>query len=390
MAIMAAGLTADLSGLSPACADDFEYQAKLGGGSFGTVYQVQHKRTGKTYAMKTLEREKFEDKNLMEYARAERNVLALARHPFICRLYYAFQTPKQFVLVMQYCPNGDLRLLLKKVKTLPEAVCRLYTAEVLSALVYLHDQRVLYRDLKPENVVLDDGNHAVLTDFGLAKENIGNKSTGSFLGSVCYLAPEVLNKKGHARTVDIYGLGVLTYTMFVRKPPFFDSDRNVMWSNIKQAPLLIPSDVPADAASFIRETMSREPSERLGASSTADAQRHAFLSTIDFAKLERREISVPDLFAGECQDVAPKPAFPLNVPQDALQSQDIFGRVSACSRVFKCLGRAPADHWDYAGGRSALSSILEAESEGRAARPILLGRAPEQAAIKAKLKGGQS
>jgi len=152
--------------------DAFEYLEQLGAGSFGKVFKVRHIATGEVYAMKTLQRTKLESGNLMRYAITERNVMSQVKHPYIVSLRYAFQTENQFVLVMTYCSGGNLQQLLKSEKRLQLGITRHYGAETLLALTYLHEHKILYRDLKPENVVLDDDRHAMITDFGLSKEAV--------------------------------------------------------------------------------------------------------------------------------------------------------------------------------------------------------------------------
>jgi serine/threonine protein kinase len=367
---------------------DFECKRRLGSGSFGSVYKVVHRESGKTYAMKTLSRAKFQDGNIMRYAQAERNILANSRHPYVCRLYYAFQTPTTFVLVMQYCPKGDMKDLLKREGCFRAAIVRHYAAEVLSALAYLHAERVLYRDLKPENILLDEGNHALLTDFGLSKESFDDSLQHSFLGSVCYLAPEIIRKSGHTHTVDIYGLGVLSFTFFVGKPPFFHSEKKKMWKNIGEATLTIPDQVPLDGAAFIRETMARNPLERIGAASTQDVKHHAFFSPIDFAQLERKELQVPPLALSdeawhrvEASFRAKAASMLSNKP---LKHSAVYGRAFACARMLQCLEREPVDGWNFAGGPSALRTIL-AEEHGLQG-PTLLCRTTSATPMTVDLK----
>lgn len=178
----------------------------------------------------------------MKYAVAERNVLSITKHPFIVGLNYAFQTRDKLFLILDYCPGGDLGRVLVKEKRLNESRARIYLAEVLLALEDLHKRDIIFRDLKPDNVVLDNEGHALLTDFGLSKEGVlDNQGARSFCGSVAYLAPEMLKRTGHGKSVDWYLLGVLLYEMLVGIPPYYTNNREKLFQNIQRGPLLIPS-----------------------------------------------------------------------------------------------------------------------------------------------------
>jgi len=164
--------------------------------------------------------------NMAEYIYTERNVQCGPRHPFIVNLHCAFQTKTRLFMVMDYCRGGDLGRVIAQEGRLKEDVARIYLAEVLLALEELHKREIIYRDLKPDNIVLDEDGHAVLTDFGLSKEGIkATDLTNSFCGSLAYLAPEVLNRSGHGKSVDWYLLGVLLYEMLVGIPPYFNKNR---------------------------------------------------------------------------------------------------------------------------------------------------------------------
>lgn len=279
--------------------DSFTAQKKLGQGSFGVVYKVVHKTTNATYAMKILDKSNIVASNsLFRYTMTERNLLSYVKHPYIVSMQYAFQTPSHLVLVLEFASNGNMQNLLKHTKRLSEDWSRLYGAEVLLALSYLHQRETVYRDLKPENVVLDHEGHAKLTDFGLSKEKVaGLNGTKSFCGSIAFMAPEVIRRSGHGHTVDIYGLGVLVFCMLVGMPPFYDRRKETLIANIKHAQLRIPPNVPPKAASFVQALMQREPSERLGAIRSEDCQDHEwFNSTMDFAALMRREVPLPEPF----------------------------------------------------------------------------------------------
>lgn len=199
----------------------------LGSGSFGEVYLVREISTNELYAMKVLSKQRILGQNLVRYAKTERDVLSYTKHPFIVSLNYAFQTRTKLFLILDFCPGGDLGRILHREHRFTEQRARMYLCEVLLALEDLHKRDIIYRDLKPDNVVLDDEGHAQLTDFGLSKEGVfeGNKGAKSFCGSVAYLAPEMLRKAGHGKSVDWYLLGVLLYEMIVGQPPYFSDSK---------------------------------------------------------------------------------------------------------------------------------------------------------------------
>mmetsp|Transcript_53111 Transcript_53111/g.99549 ORF Transcript_53111/g.99549 Transcript_53111/m.99549 type:complete len:706 (+) Transcript_53111:92-2209(+) len=279
--------------------DSFEYMQLLGKGAFGEVHQVKHKGSQQIYAMKILRKSKIFSGNLLRYAMTERNVLSYIRHPYIVSLHYAFQTSCNLVLVLQFCPRGNLQQLITRERHLQEPVARLYAAELLLALEHLHERKIVFRDLKPDNVVIDECGHSLLTDFGLSKEGVaGVHGTKSFCGSVAFLAPEILQRKGHGHTVDIYGLGVILFDMLTGLPPFYDPDKSTLFKNIKHATLKMPAFIPRRAAELIEALMARDPSNRLGANSTSEVREHAYFSEMDFNALMRREVPVPGSLPG--------------------------------------------------------------------------------------------
>jgi serine/threonine protein kinase len=266
----------------------------LGGGAFGKVYLVKHRCTGIELAMKILDKKKYIRKNMLRYAMAERNILCCIRHPFIVSLSYCFQTPDALVLVLQYCPGGDLQMRIEAETKLDEQTTRVYSAEVLTALEYLHERQIIYRDLKPENIVFDQEGHAVLTDFGLSKEGVVD-SARSFVGSLAYMAPEVVQNLGHNHTVDIYALGANIYVMLVGSAPYTHPGitRDMLQAKILHATLDYPPFLSQQVVSLLTRLLQRVPSERLGADTTADVKHHDFFAPIDFAALLRREVAVP-------------------------------------------------------------------------------------------------
>lgn len=268
----------------------------LGKGSFGEVFLVQKKSSGKYYAMKVLSKHKIVGQNLTRYAYTEKNVLSFLRHPFIVSLQCSFQTDEKLFLVLDYCPGGDLGKTLQKEKKFSESRARIYLAEVLLAIEELHNREIIYRDLKPDNVVIDADGHALLTDFGLSKEGIkDNDYTQSFCGSVAYLAPEMLRRSGHGKSVDWYLLGVLLYEMIVGMPPYFDRNRDKLFENIKRGPLQIPPGMSENAVDLIVKLMNRDPKHRLGSGhrDAEEIKEHPFFDGISWEDAKERKLKPP-------------------------------------------------------------------------------------------------
>ncbi|CAD8066782.1 unnamed protein product [Paramecium sonneborni] len=263
--------------------EGYIFHKLLGKGSFGEVYFATRKLDGEQYAIKTLCKERVLAKNLTRYAQTEKNVLSVMKHPFIVRLHAAFQNSSKLFMVLDFCPGGDLGNLLTKHVKLNEDVARFYICEIILALESLHKNCIIFRDLKPDNVVLDSKGHAKLTDFGLSKEGVYDNITKSFCGSIAYLAPEVLMKRGHSRTVDWYLLGVLLYEMIVGMPPYYHQDREMLFENIKKGVLRIPKSMSEEAKDLIRSLLVRDPSQRLGAKTDAEEiKKHSFFKNINW------------------------------------------------------------------------------------------------------------
>jgi len=224
----------------------------LGKGSFGEVYLAEHKVTRKLYALKMIVKEKVVGHNLLRYIMAEKNVMITNNHPFIVKLYEAFQTKLNFFLVMDYCPGGDLAQMLQREGKFSEEKAKIYLAEIVLAIEDLHRRGIIFRDLKPSNVVIDNEGHAKLTDFGLSKEGVSvNDFSQSFCGSIAYLAPEIVSRSGHGRPVDWYLTGVILYEMLVGQSPYYSQDRAELFFNIVKGTLSIPSYITPEAKCLI-------------------------------------------------------------------------------------------------------------------------------------------
>lgn len=275
--------------------DDFILVKVIGKGSFGKVTLVRKRTGNKLYAMKVLKKSNIVKRKQVEHTKTERRVLGSINHPFIVRLYYAFQTDDKLYFVLDYAAGGELFFHLSRVKKFPESTTRFYCAEITLALDTLHAHHVVYRDLKPENILLDGEGHIKLVDFGLAKEDVQDAAEGatSLCGTPEYLSPEVLNRQGHGYAVDWWNLGMVTYEMLTGLPPWYTTNREKLFDSIRSAPLKFPMSVNRTAALFIQALLNRSPLERLGANGGAEVKAHPFFASVDWDALYRRQIPPP-------------------------------------------------------------------------------------------------
>jgi serine/threonine protein kinase len=276
--------------------DDFEAIALLGQGSFGSVYLVRYKKNNKLYAMKVLSKRSLVSQNMANCTRTERGVLSISKHPFIVGLHFAMQNSEKLFMVMEYCSGGDLAEVIKKEKRITEDRARIYVAEVILALEYLHKKNIIFRDLKAENVVLDDNGHALLTDFGLSKEGImDNISANSFCGSLAYLAPEVLRRSGYGKAVDWYLLVTLLYELVIGYPPYMASTKEQLFKNIQIGSLALPKFLSKEIKSLIIGLLNRNPNKRLGSGKLGaeEIKMHSWFKGINWKEVIERKLKPP-------------------------------------------------------------------------------------------------
>ncbi|XP_062456566.1 ribosomal protein S6 kinase alpha-3 isoform X2 [Rhea pennata] len=274
----------------------FELLKVLGQGSFGKVFLVK-KISGsdarQLYAMKVLKKATLKVRDRVR-TKMERDILVEVNHPFIVKLHYAFQTEGKLYLILDFLRGGDLFTRLSKEVMFTEDDVKFYLAELALALDHLHSLGIIYRDLKPENILLDEEGHIKLTDFGLSKESIDHeKKAYSFCGTVEYMAPEVVNRRGHTQSADWWSFGVLMFEMLTGTLPFQGKDRKETMTMILKAKLGMPQFLSPEAQSLLRMLFKRNPANRLGPDGVEEIKRHPFFSKIDWNKLYRREIHPP-------------------------------------------------------------------------------------------------
>ncbi|XP_005321494.2 ribosomal protein S6 kinase alpha-2 isoform X3 [Ictidomys tridecemlineatus] len=285
-------------GFEKADPSQFELLKVLGQGSYGKVFLVRKvtgSDAGQLYAMKVLRKATLKVRDRVR-SKMERDILAEVNHPFIVKLHYAFQTEGKLYLILDFLRGGDLFTRLSKEVMFTEEDVKFYLAELALALDHLHGLGIIYRDLKPENILLDEEGHIKITDFGLSKEAIDHdKRAYSFCGTIEYMAPEVVNRRGHTQSADWWSFGVLMFEMLTGSLPFQGKDRKETMALILKAKLGMPQFLSSEAQSLLRALFKRNPCNRLGAGidGVEEIKRHPFFVTIDWNKLYRKEIKPP-------------------------------------------------------------------------------------------------
>lgn len=250
---------------------------------------------GTLFAMKILKKDYLKKRRQVERTQTERKVLSVVNHPFIMKMHYAFQSEDKLFFVLDYCAGGELFFHLSRFRRFPERVARFYTAELLLAIGHLHKRHIIYRDLKPENVLIDADGHVKLGDFGLAKTGICHPCEGamSMCGTPEYMAPEVLLQTGHGFCVDYWGIGMLVYEMMTGLPPWYTTDRAKLFRRLKSAPLEIPSFFSEPCAACVTAFLERNPRRRLGYHGVKQAMDHPFFRPIQFKALYTKKVTPP-------------------------------------------------------------------------------------------------
>ncbi|CAO3698047.1 hypothetical protein G6F70_005727 [Rhizopus microsporus] len=273
--------------------DDFNISRTLGTGSFGRVHLIQSKVNGRYYAMKVLKKTEVIRLKQVEHTNNEKHILESVAHPFLVNMWGTFQDCHNLYMVMDYVPGGELFSVLRRSQRFPDHVAKFYAAEVILAIEYLHRKDMIYRDLKPENLLLDAQGHIKITDFGFAK--YVPDITWTLCGTPDYLAPEIIQSKGYGKAVDWWSLGVLVYEMLAGYPPFFDDDHLKLYEKILACKIKWPQYFDPNAKDLLKRLLTPDLTKRFGnlKAGTDDIKRHPWFAGVDFNRILARQIRAP-------------------------------------------------------------------------------------------------
>ncbi|KIJ37715.1 hypothetical protein M422DRAFT_33611 [Sphaerobolus stellatus SS14] len=278
---------------------DFDVVETLGTGTFGRVLLVSLRKSATElepisfFAMKVLRKSEVIRLRQAEHVNSERYILSRIRHPFIVDLYATFQDSLNIYMLESYVPGGELFTHLRRAGRFTPDVTRFYLATIILALKFLHTYNVIYRDLKPENLLLDNRGYLRLTDFGFAKKV--DDRTWTLCGTPEYLAPEIIRNEGHGKAADWWAVGILCYEMLVGYPPFFDDHAYGIYEKILRGRIRWPPDIDPLSRELVRGFLHPDRSKRLGnlIGGSEDVLSHPWFRGVDWAAVERREIRAP-------------------------------------------------------------------------------------------------
>ena len=275
--------------------DDFDILKLVGQGAFGKVFQVRKKDSGGIYAMKVMKKDRIIEKDQAEYTKAERDILTAVTHPFVVSLRYSFQTTSKLYLILDFINGGHLFFQLYQMGTFGSELTKFYISEIVLAIGHLHGLSIMHRDLKPENILLDGDGHVKITDFGLAKKIVEDKRANSLAGSIDYMAPEILNAKGHGKTADWWSVGVLMFEMLSGTLPFKGKNKQAVQKAICSEKVKVPNYFLPDAVGLIKGLLAKDPTMRIGhgLTGTANVKGHKYFKGVDWAKIEAKAVSPP-------------------------------------------------------------------------------------------------
>ncbi|CAO3573609.1 unnamed protein product [Mortierella alpina] len=272
---------------------DFQLLETLGTGTFGRVYLTKFRHNQTYYAMKVLKKSEVVRLKQVEHINSEKQILSQVHFPFIVNLFTTFQDESNLYMLLEYVIGGELFSHLRKAGRFTNDMTRFYAAEIVLAIEYLHSRDVIYRDLKPENLLLDSAGHIKITDFGFAKRV--EDRTWTLCGTPEYLAPEIIQSKGHGKPVDWWALGILIFEMLAGYPPFFDDNPFGIYEKILAGRIYFPAHIDSTAKDLIKKLLTADRTKRLGnlKDGSDDIKNHKWFRGVDWQGLMEKSVVAP-------------------------------------------------------------------------------------------------
>ncbi|CAM9168424.1 unnamed protein product, partial [Phaeothamnion confervicola] len=266
-----------------------------GTGTFGRVRLVRHHGDGKYYALKISKKSAIIRMKQVEHVKNEVSLLSMIDHPVIVNMYGYFMDAAKLYLVMEYVEGGELFSHLRSAVRFPDHQGKLYAAEIALAFSYLHNMNIVYRDLKPENLLITRTGRIKITDFGFAK--VVEDRTWTLCGTPEYLAPEIIQSKGHGKSVDWWALGVLIHEMLAGYPPFYDENPIGIYQKILAGRLDVPRHVDPKAKDIIKRLLTIDRTKRLGClkGGAKTVKEHKWFEDLDWDAVFAGQVEPPFL-----------------------------------------------------------------------------------------------
>lgn len=275
---------------------DYEVLEDISQGKFSTVHQLEHKASKKILALKKFRKKDMIIQNCMHRISWELRILSNLNHPSFPRLHGTSQNKRYFHIVMDFIPGGDLFYWEKKIEDVSDKSSQFYMGQVVLMLEHLHDKNIVYRDLKPENLILSIDGYFRLVDFGSAI-CLPSKMTKTYslTGTPEFMAPEMILKNGHTISVDFWALGILIYEFISKENPFYDTDPLESYTRIIKSQFKFPKNFSGSAKNLIRKLLVKDPRKRLGCFKTGieDIKKHVFFSETNWEELAKKKTKPP-------------------------------------------------------------------------------------------------
>lgn len=273
--------------------DDFELRATLGTGTFGRVKLVKFKAENRWFALKILGKVNIMKLKQVDHIRNEKNILEMLDHPFMVNMVCFFQDKRNLYMVLEYVPGGELFSLLRRENRFRNDVAVFYASQLVLAFEFMHSRHVVYRDLKPENLLIGRDGYLKVCDFGFAK--VVEDRAWTLCGTPEYLAPEIITQKGHNKAVDWWALGILIYEMLAGYPPFYDDSHFGIYQKVLTGHIEFTKSFSKDARDLIRKLLQPDRSRRYGnlKNGAADIKAHTWFKLIDWNAVEDKAIRAP-------------------------------------------------------------------------------------------------